>query len=166
MGRRLVQYYDLIYSKFKDYADECRQLAELLKITHATAQTILDVACGTGEHARILCEQHGYRVDGIDLEPGFIEIAKDKNPEGHFIQGDMTGFDLGQRYDVVLCLFSAIGYVITLENVTSTLKAFHRHLSDDGIVIVEPWFTPEIFKPGNAQIKLPLPVASYGVSEI
>jgi hypothetical protein len=49
---------------------------------------MLDVACGTGEHDRFLCAD--YRVDGIDLNPEFVRIAKSKNPAGDYHVADMV----------------------------------------------------------------------------
>jgi hypothetical protein len=60
----------------------------------------------------------------------------------------MADFSLGRSYDVVLCLFSSIGYVRTLENVVKSLVCFSRHLNPRGVILVEPWFTPDIWREG------------------
>ncbi len=41
---------------------------------------ILDLACGFGRHANRLAEK-GYNVTGIDITPGFLEIAKKEAKE-------------------------------------------------------------------------------------
>ena len=147
-----AELYDLIYSGFKDYPAEARELAALVRHAHPGARTVLDVACGTGEHARLLADEHGFAVDGLDLDPAFVEIARRKLPRGSVHQGDMTSFALPRRYDVVLCLFSSIGYVRTLENVRRTLGRFREHLADGGVVLVEPWFAPGVLQPGRVSI--------------
>ena len=144
--------YDLIYSSFKDYAAEAAALATLIRSAHPAARTVLDVACGTGEHARLLTEVHGFAVDGLDLDPAFVRIARGKLPNGTVSEGDMTSFVLPRRYDAVLCLFSSIGYVRTLENVTRTLGRFRAHLADGGVVIVEPWFPPDVLEAGRVSV--------------
>ena len=136
-----IEIYDAIYCAMKDYAAEARSIAALIRQHHSKTQTVLDVACGTGEHARHLAAEHGLTVDGIDLEAGFVELAQRKNPAGRFVRADMTGFELGRRYDAVLCMFSSIGYVRTLENVTKTLCQFRAHLEPRGVIVVEPWAT-------------------------
>src|ERR1700724_208827 len=98
--------YDAIFH-FKNYARECDRLGSLIDKAVPRARTILDVACGTGEHAKFL-KQH-YAVDGIDINERYLRAARLKNPEGDYIRADMTAFDLGRTYDVVTCLFSAIG---------------------------------------------------------
>jgi len=122
--------YDLVYAAYKDYPAEATELANLIRSAHPHARTILDVACGTGEHARLLTEQHGFVVDGLDLDPAFVRIAQQKLPRASVSAGDMTSFAVPGRYDVVLCLFSSIGYVRTLQNVQRTLERFHAHLYD------------------------------------
>ena len=46
-----AEFYDLIYSTFKDYAAEAAQIASVLRRVNPGCRTVLDVACGTGEHA-------------------------------------------------------------------------------------------------------------------
>lgn len=147
-----AELYDLIYSQFKDYPAEASELAVTIRRLHPQAHTVLDVACGTGEHARLLTEEHGFAVDGLDLDPAFVRVAQGKLPRGSVYQADMTSFELPRRYDVILCLFSSIGYVRTLDNVRRTLDRFRAHLSDGGIAFVEPWFAPGVLQPGRVFI--------------
>ena len=143
-----AELYDLIYASFKNYEAETDQLFGLLSRTHPGLQTVLDVACGTAEHARLLAERHGLSVDGIDLDPTFIEIARRKNPAGRFVVADMCDFDLGRRYDVVMCLFSSIGYLRTIDRVTRAIGRFRDHLEPGGVIVVEPWFPPGVMTYG------------------
>ncbi len=136
-----AEYDDLIYSTFKDYAGEAAIIAELLRKLNPECRTVLDVACGTGEHARLLAG-HRFEVDGLDLDAAFVRIARLKHPAGRFFEADMGDFRLPHRYDAVMCLFSSIGYLMTLDRVTRALTCFRDHLTPGGIVIVEPWFGP------------------------
>ena len=144
-----AELYDLIYGSFKDYEAETTKIAARLEAARPGLRTILDVACGTGEHARLLAERHGYLVDGVDLDPAFVEIARRKNPAGHFDVGDMRDFHLPRRYDAVICLFSSIGYVRTLDGVSKAIARFREHVAPSGVVIVEPWFAPDVIQPGR-----------------
>lgn len=144
-----AELYDLIYGTFKNYEVESASIASMLRAANPSCRTVLDVACGTGEHARLLVERHGFAVDGVDLDPAFVEIARRKNPTGHFAVGDMTRFDVGRRYDAVMCMFSSIGYVRTIERVSQAIGRFRAHLAPLGAIIVEPWLTPEAIKPGH-----------------
>jgi SAM-dependent methyltransferase len=135
------EFYDLIYSTFKDYAAEAAHIASVLRRRNPRCRTVLDVACGTGEHARLLAAD-GFIVDGLDLDPAFVRIARQKHPAGRFVEADMSDFHLSNRYDAVLCLFSSIGYLRTLDRVARALTCFREHLAPGGLVVVEPWRAP------------------------
>lgn len=72
---------------------------------------------------------------------------------GEFREADMTDFELDRQYDAVLCLFSSIRYVRTLENVGHTLTNFRRHTAPDGVIVVEPWFTPDAVESERVYLK-------------
>lgn len=141
MFSQSAEFYDAIYS-FKDYAAEAAQIADRLRSLRPRPRTVLDAACGTGEHCRILADVHRFDVDGLDIDPGLLRVARVKHPRGRFFEADMSDFDVLRRYDAVLCLFSSIGYLVTLERVTRALACFRQHLEPGGVVLVEPWFPP------------------------
>lgn len=145
MYNKTAKYYDEIYS-FKDYKDEAAKIEGLISREHPEARTILDVACGTAEHAKLLSER--FEVSGIDLQPEFIEIARRKIPSGDFHLADMRSFDLRRTFDVVQCLFSSIGYLTSGEEVIDALRCFKAHLNPAGVILIEPWFTPETWIDG------------------
>ena len=138
-----AEFYDLIYSAKKDYKAEAAQIAEILRRLNPRCRTVLDVACGTGEHVLHLAAL-GFEAGGLDLDPAFVAIARRKHPAGKFFEADMADFHLPQRYDAVLCLFSSIGYLENLTRVTQALRCFREHLAPGGVIVVEPWFTPEV----------------------
>lgn len=138
---KAAEFYDILYGGQKDYAAEAELLAAIIREAHPGARSLLDVGCGTGAHARSLTDA-GFRVDGVDLEETFVEIASAKCPEGTFVVGDMTTLDLAGRYDVVTCLFSAIGYVRDEETLRITVERMGCHLDEGGILLVDPWFEP------------------------
>ena len=149
--------YDAIYSTFKNYAAEADAIASLVRTAHPGAKTMLDVACGTGEHAKHLHLRHGFVVDGLDLDPKLLAVARRKLPSARFFEADMSAFALAQRYDVIACMFSAIGYLKTLDRVTDALQCFRKHLAPNGVIIVEPWFQPGVLdlgpgKPRTAEV--------------
>ena len=148
MFSKSSEYYDAIYGVFKNYGAESAAIATLVRAVHPGARTILDVACGTGEHVMHLRRAHGFTVDGLDLDPGLLAVARRKVPDAEFFEGDMGAFALHRRYDVVTCLFSSIGYLRTLDRVTAALRCFRDHLTEGGVIIVEPWFAPGILREG------------------
>ena len=140
-----AEFYDAIYA-FKDYGAESAQVAALVRVLSPHARTVLDVGCGTGEHVRRLATEHGFEADGLDLDPVLLSIARVKHPGGRFFEADMSEFSLGRHYDVILSLFSSIGYLVTLDRVARALRCFRQHLAPGGVVLVEPWFAPGVLE--------------------
>ena len=74
-----AELYDLIYSRFKDYPAEARQLAELIRRERPGARTVLDVACGTAEHARLLTAEHGFMPEYVHGPDEKAELLRQLN---------------------------------------------------------------------------------------
>ena len=168
MFTKSARFYDAIYA-FKDYESDIRLLNALFQAHNkAPGATVLDVACGTGLHLDYLKNQ--YTVEGLDLDPSMLEIARQRCPDVPFHQGDMVDFDLGRTFDVVLCLFSAIGYTKTVAGLRQAVASMARHLRPGGLLLVEPWITPEVFVAGHLGARFvdepDLKIARMNVSSI
>jgi ubiquinone/menaquinone biosynthesis C-methylase UbiE len=152
MFSKSAQYYDEIYASVdKDYAAEASKThAVIQKCKQTKGKHLLDVACGTGLHAGLLSKY--YRVEGLDLDAKMLALAKKNHPRIRFHQGDMTDFNLKKQFDGVVCLFSSIGYVRTKSRLQQALKNMSRHLLAGGVLLIEPWFTPEQWHPGRASM--------------
>jgi SAM-dependent methyltransferase len=152
MPNEHAELYDIIYASMgKDYAAEAEKFADLVRRSRPDCRTLLDVGCGTGEHARLLGEVHGFEVDGIDISPEMIEKTRAKCPRGRFDVGDMVDFRLGRRYDGVLNLFGAIAHAVTLPRLRDTLACIREHLAPGGVAIVQPYLTPDELQVGSAE---------------
>jgi len=152
MFSKSAQYYDEIYASIdKDYKAEADKAHKLIqKYKKSKGKALLDVACGTGFHASLLSKS--YRVEGLDLDPQMLKVAKKKHPRIRFHQGEMTDFDLKRQFDVVVCLFSSIGYVKTKSRLQKAIGNMAKHLLPGGALLIEPWFTPEQWNPGRASM--------------
>jgi SAM-dependent methyltransferase len=150
MFTRSARYYDAIYAaRGKDYGEEVSLLLRVIE-THggAIGGTLLDVACGTGGHLVFLRDT--YEVEGLDVDEAMLAIARGKLPQVPLHQADMANFELGRQYDIVVSLFSSIGYAATLEGLGRTIANMAKHTKPRGLVLAEPWIYPEDFKPGTA----------------
>lgn len=147
-----IIYYDFFYTRsgIRNYYEETQQIMEFIEKHKPDARDVLDIACGTGEHAKLLGSK--YNLDGIDIDKRFVRIAKQKHKSGRFCCADMIKFDLGKKYDIVMCLFSSIGYIKTIADLVSTLVCFKGHLNEKGWIILEPWLTPEHWKGGRIDL--------------
>jgi ubiquinone/menaquinone biosynthesis C-methylase UbiE len=99
MFSKSAQYYDEIYASIdKDYAAEARKAHKIIReYKQSKGKSLLDVACGTGFHAGLLGKY--YQVEGLDLDPEMLAVAKKKHPKIRFHPGDMTDFDLKRQFD-------------------------------------------------------------------
>lgn len=135
-----AHYYDEIYGE-KTYRDEAEAVQRLMATHCPSAATLLEVGCGTGGHLEHLASW--YDVHGVDLSREMISVAREKLKGIPLGQADMRDFDLGTTFDVVACLFSVIGYVESAEELDRSIACMARHLAPRGLLIVEPWLTPE-----------------------
>ena len=134
--------YDLEYS-FKDYAGEAATIERIVRERSPGARTLLDVACGTGKHLEQLCA--AFECEGADLDDGLLDVARRRLRDVPLHHADMRDFDLGRTFDVVTCLFSAIGYAGGPDGLSAAARSFARHLNPGGVALVEPWVTPEVW---------------------
>jgi SAM-dependent methyltransferase len=144
MFTKSERYYDAIYA-WKDYKAEAARLVEIIaahKISPGTA--LLDVACGTGGHIPYLRQR--FSIEGLDLDPEMLRIAREKHPDVPFHVGDMADFELRRQFDAVVSLFSSVGYMRTPDRLGKAVVAMARHVRPGGVLIVEPFFSPQAWK--------------------
>lgn len=145
--RIYARYYDQIYLKKKDYQKETEIVKGIItQFEEKQSKTLLDVGCGTGEHLKYLSLD--FQCTGIDVNRDMTRTAKNKVPDAKFKAADMINFRLTEKFDVIICLFSSIGYVQNFNNLVKTLENFSKHLNDKGLAIVEPWIFKKDFKKG------------------
>jgi SAM-dependent methyltransferase len=146
---RRPELYDLEYS-FKDYEAECARIEEIVRARAPHARTLLDVACGTGKHLARLCSR--FDCEGVDLDAGLLDVARARLGDVPLHVADMRTFALGKRFDVVTCLFSAIGFANDLETLGAAAQSLAAHVAEGGVLLVEPWLTPDVWRPGRPHV--------------
>lgn len=147
----LAEIYDRIHH-FKNYDREVEYIVRSVRERHPEARTLLDVACGTGNHAGGLSAV--FEVEGLELSPAMLKRARAKHPGLRFYRGDMIDFDLGSTYDVVCCLFRTIAFTKTRENFHRAVGMMARHLRPGGLLLIEPFFTPDTYWSGHVKMNL------------
>jgi SAM-dependent methyltransferase len=143
-GADYADCYDILY-RAKDYAGEV-DLVERLLAKHgaAGAKSVLDLGCGTGNHALPLAER-GHRVTGVDRSPDMLAQARAKAatlrlahaPE--FIEGDVCQLDLGRRFDAALMMFMVLGYQYENADLVAALAGLRKHLAPAGLFVFDVW---------------------------
>ena len=145
-GNLYSQYYDLLYSD-KDYKAEVEYINRLIKENSTDVETLLDMGCGTGRHAELLCDK-GYKVHGIDLSKDMLKIAenrrKDKEDELSFSHSNIQELNLNKKFNVVVSLFHVISYQNSNNELIKAFEVAKNHLKDGGIFIFDFWYGPAV----------------------
>ena len=148
--------YDELYYD-KDYAAECDLIERIFQTYgNGTIKSVLDLGCGTGNHAIPLAHR-GYKIVGVDRSEGMLARAHKKlanllsKSTATFHHGDIRTIDLHQNFDAVLMMFAVLGYQLENADILSSLKTAHRHLRPGGIFIFDVWFGPAVLKQGPSQ---------------
>lgn len=147
--QNLAEVYDLIYrGRGKDYENEAATVSERMRRRCPDARSLLDVACGTGEHLVHLRKEFA-EVEGLEYTGQMLGVARRKlGDDLPLHSGNMCDFDLGRRFDAAISMFASIAYLRTVEQLGQALDCIARHVEHGGVVAVEPWYFPEDFLEG------------------
>jgi SAM-dependent methyltransferase len=136
-----TDYYDQ-YAQFydndgnsTDNIAKAKLLGNIIQRLNPAAKSILEIACGTGNVLQQLSNR--YEVAGLDLSPKMLEVARAKLTNVPFYEGDMTNFELGTKFDVILCIFDSINHLVEFDQWESTFDRVKAHLNDGGVFIVD-----------------------------
>ena len=136
-----AEIYDHVYAaRGKEYAAEAALVMQIIRRHRPHAASLLDLACGTGEHLRQFAAR--FTVAGLDISREMLAVAARKIPAAALHEGDMLSADLPARFDAVTCLFSSIGYLDDVRSLALAARTIERHLSEDGIAVIETAVLP------------------------
>lgn len=122
-----------------DYEGWARYILRVLKAHRLKAARILNLACGTG-NAEAPWAQAGYSIVGIDQSQEMINIARTKNPPQADIQylvGDMRSIELGEEFDLIVCLYDSLNYLTCEEDVRLCFESVAAHLRKGGAFVFD-----------------------------
>lgn len=130
--------------------------------------SILDTACGTGQHA-IALTKAGFNCSGADFSEKMVTIAKEKaQQEGFKMTIQQAGFGtLAQtfgedRFDGLLCLGNSLPHLLEEVSLANAMGDFAAVLKSGGKLIVQNrnfdlvlanrarWMPPQTFRKGDA----------------
>jgi SAM-dependent methyltransferase len=152
--------YDALYQE-KDYEAECDLIERLLRTYgDGNISSILDLGCGTGNHA-IPLSARGFEVIGVDRSASMLAQARKKAarsspPERDaFYQADIQSLDLGRQFDAALLMFAVLGYQLENADVMATLRTARRHLRSGGLLLFDVWYGPAVlFQRPSERVKI------------
>jgi SAM-dependent methyltransferase len=110
----------------------------------AAGGPVLELGCGTG---RVLLPtaRAGIEITGLDLSRHMLDVCRRQvasEPDGvrsriHVIEGDMRSFDLDRTFSLVTIPFRPFQHLLTVGDQLSCLASVHRHLDDEGELIID-----------------------------
>ncbi len=109
---------------------------------------VLELGCGTGRITMALAEA-GKRITGLDLSERMLERAVKKRAamrveareRVHLVQGDMTRFDLGEKFRLVIIPFRPLQHLLEVRQQMDCLECVRRHLAPGGQLILDVFQT-------------------------
>ena len=114
------------------------------RVIAGDGEPALEIGCGTGRLLLNYLEQ-GLDVEGVDSSEEMLAICRRKAGERklrpRLYQQSMQSLDLARRYRTIYVPACSLMLLTRLEDVVSSLAAFHRHLLPEGCLIV-PLFLP------------------------
>jgi SAM-dependent methyltransferase len=110
-------------------------LRALIRKYHKKAQSLLELGCGSGSMLKVLSLH--YSCEGLDLSHAMLKIARKKAPRARLHQGDITNFNLGRRFDVVVCPFDTMNHVTSFAQWKHVFQRAHEHLNVGGVFIFD-----------------------------
>jgi SAM-dependent methyltransferase len=118
--------------------NEVDQIEALLQLQ--PPRRILDLPCGQGRHA-IELARRGYAVTGVDLSTYMLGVARERadasGVEVRWLAGDMREALPGETFDLVLNLFTSLGYFDDEADDRRVVRAAASMLGAGGQLLLE-----------------------------
>lgn len=125
-------FYDAVMD---DPAPRADRVVEWIERYRPDATSVLELGCGTGS---ILARLGSVpELTGIDQSSEMLAVARSKVPRARLIEGDMRAFSLGQRFDVVICVFDSLNHLLFFGDWEQMFEVVHQHLVAGGLFIFD-----------------------------
>ncbi|MBE8723854.1 class I SAM-dependent DNA methyltransferase [Flavobacterium hungaricum] len=131
---KMAAIYDAMYQTFVDYDEEYAFYNNLIQENNGSS--ILEIGSGTGNLAKRFAKNN-QNYQGLDYSDDMITIARERNPNSSFTQGDMRDFKLNTLFDAILITGRSTSYLITNDDINRTFDSLYKNLNDNGIIIFD-----------------------------
>ena len=102
--------------------------------------SVLELGCGYGRVLTALALA-GHQVVGLERDPELAARAREavRGAGGRVVDGDMTNFSLGERFDRIIIPFNGLYCLLDADEVASCFRAAAAHLAPGGLFIFDGW---------------------------
>ena len=102
-----------------------------------SAESVLDVGCGTGELLRLARKAgHRGRLCGLDPAEAMLEQAR-KRRDIEWVHGDLSSIDWRREFDLVVMTGHAFQVLVEDDQLRASLAAIRSALTEDGRFVFE-----------------------------
>lgn len=161
MKTDLNRYEDPWTAEVYDYQTQGRgnDVPFWLSLAQQAKSEVLELACGTGRVLLPLARA-GINVTGIDISESMLSVTRAKLQQESaevakrisLVCGDMTQFDLGRLFNLIIIPFSAFQVLLTRAEQGACLKSCHLHLCKGGRLAID------VFNPRLSRLTSPTPI--------
>ena len=153
--RELAQSYDRLTNDV-DYEATVDFYYEILKREGLAPRTAVDLACGTGSVALLLC-QKGLQVTAVDMSAEMLTVAQQKAVEAavypQFVCQPLQELRLPRGVDLAVCALDSIDYILDPNDCQKAFRRIYKALNPGGCFIFDV-NTPEKLQAMDGQVFL------------
>ncbi|MEN2400096.1 class I SAM-dependent methyltransferase [Flavobacterium sp. MC2016-06] len=131
---KMAAIYDAMYQTFVNYDEEYAFYNNLIQENNCSS--ILEIGSGTGNLAKRF-QENNQNYQGLDYSESMIAIAKERNKNSTFTQGDMRDFKLNSPVDAILITGRSTSYLITNDDINRTFDSLYKNLNNNGVIIFD-----------------------------
>jgi SAM-dependent methyltransferase len=116
---------------------------------------VLELGCGTGRVLLPLAHECGY-IHGVDASAAMLSLCQQKLDQAtlppdraQLTLGNITDFDLGRQFDLIIAPFRVLQNLATDAEVDGLFGCLRRHLAPGGTAILNifrPALSPELMR--------------------
>lgn len=104
------------------------------------SRRLLDLGCGTGEHARFFAEK-GFDVVGVDVSDTMLDRAREDGvPAGvEFVKGDLAHVEsvVSGRFGGAVCLGNTLAHITDLATLTELFRGVRKVLLPGAPLVIQ-----------------------------
>jgi len=134
-----AEFYDTVYGTVRQ-----KDLGFFVEYPRSTPGRTLELGCGTGR-VLIPTARAGCDITGLDFSPFMLEKCQaelkkqslEAQKRARLVRGNMAGFDTGEIYALVTTPFRPFQHLISAEEQKSCLASACRHLTPEGLLILD-----------------------------
>jgi perosamine synthetase len=141
-GEPYARLYDALYAA-KPYAAEVDALLGVAARAGVTAESVLDLGCGSGRHLAAFAAR-GLETAGSDPSRAMLARARARVPEASLQHARAESTRFGRTFDLVTLLFAVPSYVTDDAELVRTLRTARAHLAPGGLLLAEVWYGPAV----------------------